>query len=254
MDKESRFYISPNKLKIWLECPRKYWHYYLYEPTRYKEPARPYYTLGEAVHNSLNSFFSLTPSIRTKERLFDQFELHWKAAKNQEGGFKDYAEEKAYKNRALLMLENFYKNEDVQAVPYRLSPTSTKYVPLTRNIMLGGIIDRVDEEPDGSLHIIDYKTGTEDRDDPYQLFIYDLLIRAWLKKDVSKLSFLHLESGNWSTRPSSKEKLAETQSFIIETVNKIPREADRTLYICKLGEGCTHCDYLREMGLAPILN
>ena len=254
MIRNNSFYISPNKLKIWLECPRKYWHYYIYEPTKYKEPPRPYYTLGEAVHDTLNSFFSLTPQIRTKERLFDQLELHWKAVKNKEGGFKEASEEKGYKDRAIAMLKAFHKNEDTQATPYRLSPAYTKYIPLTNEIMLGGKIDRVDLENDGSLHIIDYKTGKEDRDDPYQLPIYDLLVRNWLKKDVSKLSYLHLESGNWSTQNPTEHGREETKRFVIETANRIPKEFDRKLFVCSLGESCNHCDYLREIGLEPILD
>ena len=248
------FYISPNKLKIWLECPRKYWHYYLNEPTRYQEPPRPYYTFGTAIHDTLNSFFSLVPQIRTHERFFDLLELHWKAAKNQQGGFKDNAEENDYKERALAMLENFYKKENTNAVPYKLSPQSTKYIPLTETIMLGGKIDRVDLEPDGSLHIIDYKTGKEDRDDPHQLLIYALLVQNWLKKAVSKLSYLHLESGNWSTSISTKTKEEEIRKFVIETAGKIPREISKEFFVCSLGVDCPHCDYLRELGLEPLLD
>ena len=256
MIKNSLFYVSPNKLKIWLECPRKFWHYYIHEPTKYKEPPRAYYTLGEAVHDTLNSFFSLTSSIRTKERLFDQFKLHWSSAKNQNngGGFKDQREEQSYKDRAVRMLENFYRKEDILAVPYRLSPSKTKYIPLTGRIMLGGQVDRVDLEPDNTLHIIDYKTGLEDRNDRYQLAIYDLLVREWLKKEVSKLSYLHLESGNWSTKDSTTKERVDTKRFIIETVKKIPRLVDRKSFICSLGEQCSHCEYLREIGFEPILN
>lgn len=254
MSKENRFFISPNKLKIWLECPRKYWHYYLHEPTKYKEPPRPYYTLGEAVHKTLNSFFSLVPQIRTKERLFDILERHWQATTNQEGGFKDAAEEKNYKERAVAMLENFYKNEDTTATPFKLSPSSTKYFPLNETIMLGGIIDRVDLEADGSLHIIDYKTGKEDRDDPYQLPMYALLARNWLKKPASKLSYLHLESGNWSSEDSNEETEKETGRFVVETVNQIPKELAKDYFVCSLGPSCPHCDYLRELGIEPILD
>src|SRR4030066_1076614 len=112
MLKDDRFFISPNKLKIWLECPRKYWHYYLHEPTKYQEPPRPYYTLGEAVHNTLNSFFSLIPQIRTRKRFLDLLERYWTATKNQQGCFKDQEEEQAYKERATSMIDNFYKKED----------------------------------------------------------------------------------------------------------------------------------------------
>ena len=248
------FYVSPNKLKIWLECPRKYWHYYLHEPTKYQEPPRPYYTLGEAVHNTLNSFFSLVPQIRTRERLFDLLERYWIAARNQEGGFKDAAEEKIYKERALAMLDNFYKNEDTSAVPFKLSPSATKYVPINETVMLGGKIDRIDQEPDESLHIIDYKTGKEDIDDPYQLPIYALLARIWLKKNISKLSYLHLGSGNWSTESTNEQKEQETKRFVIDTADQIPKEPAKDFFVCHLGSTCPHCDYLREIGFEPILD
>jgi len=254
VNQTDRFYVSPNKLKIWIECPRKYWHYYLHEPTKYQEPPRPYYTLGEAVHNTLNSFFSLVPQIRTRERLFDQLELHWNAAKNQQGGFKDSQEEKGYKERAINMLENFYKKENTTVVPFKLSPSSTKYFPLNETVMLGGIIDRIDLEPDGTLHIIDYKTGKEDRDDPYQLPMYAILAKEWLKKNVSKLSYLHLESGNWSSQESDEKKEQETKRFVIETVDKIPRQLVKDYFVCSLGPACPHCDYLRELGIEPILD
>lgn len=248
------FYVSPNKLKIWLECPRKYWHYYLHEPTKYQEPPRPYYTLGEAVHNALNSFFSLVPQIRTRERFFDLLERYWIAARNQEGGFKDAAEEKIYKNRAVTMLKNFYQKEDITAVPYKLSPSETKYVPINETIMLGGKIDRIDEEPDGSLHIIDYKTGQEDRGDPYQLPMYALLAKNWLKKVVSKISYLYLESGNWSSEVSDEKKEQETKRFVVDTVDQIPKEPAKDFFVCHLGPSCPHCDYLREIGIEPILD
>ena len=247
-------YVSPNKLKIWLECPRKYWHYYIYEPTKYQEPPRPYYTLGESVHETLNSFYSLVPQIRTRERLFDQFELHWNLAKNKEGGFKDDEDEQKYKNRAVKMLKNFYENEDTHAVPYKLSPTRTKYFPLTKTIMLGGKIDRVDLEADGTLHIIDYKTGKEDIDDPYQLSIYDILVREWLKKDVSKLSYLHLESGHWSTTIPTEKSRQKIKKFVVETANQIPKEKDKDYFVCPLGTACNHCDHLKEIGFEPILS
>jgi len=248
------FFISPNKLKIWLECPRKYWHYYIYEPTKYKEPPRPYYTLGEAVHNTLNSFFSLSPSIRTKERLFDQFKLHWHSVTNQEGGFTDKKEEKLFKDRAVAMLESFFAGENIYAVPFKLSPAKTVYIALTNKIMLGGKIDRVDLEPDGSLHIIDYKTGKEDKDDPYQLPIYDLLVRGWLKKEVSKLSYLHLESGHWSSQIPTESSRKKIKTFVLETAKEIPKVFDRKYFNCKLGKNCNHCDYLKEIGFVPILD
>lgn len=254
VNKNSYFYISPNKLKIWLECPRKYWHYYINEPTKYLEPPRPYYTLGEAVHDTLNSFYSLVPQIRNKNRLFNMFEMHWRASCNREGGFKDREEEASYKNRAINMLENFYENEDTTITPFQLSPAKTKYVELTSKIMLGGKVDRVDLELDKSLHIIDYKTGKEDRDDPHQLFIYDLLVRSWLKKEVSKLSYLHLESGNWSTKVSTLGHRDNIKKLIIDTVNEIPTELSHNFYICKLGKSCHHCDYLKELRIEPVLS
>src|SRR3990167_6850180 len=109
MDNEQiTFYASPTKLSTFLECPRKYWYYYLNPPTRYKQPEYPYFTLGNTVHDTLKYFFMLKPPLRTKEKLLEMLERFWGMKTGIKGGFKSEEEEKRYKERAVSMLNNFF--------------------------------------------------------------------------------------------------------------------------------------------------
>src|SRR6185369_14643686 len=83
-------------------------------------------------------------------------------------------------------------------------------------VTLFGRLDRLDEEPDGTLHIIDYKTGTQHEEiDPKQLIFYALLVEAKLHRAVSKASFWYLDDGsNWTTDFSDEDKRRARQELL----------------------------------------
>jgi len=65
--------------------------------------------------------------------------------------------------------------------------------------VIKGTIDRVDKLVDGTLEIVDYKTGKSktklDFKDKRQLILYQLFLEEFLGLKVSKLSYYYLESG-----------------------------------------------------------
>lgn len=242
--------ISPSKLNIYLECPRRYWWQYINPATKGKQPIRPYFTMGSHVHTALKLFFAIKPEFRTKDKLMNLLASQWQKCPGRHGGFWNSAIEEEYRTRAQLMLSGFYNNEDMKAVPL-WAKDSLVAVPVSPNLTFNGKLDRVDEEPEG-LHIIDYKTGREEREDEWQLPMYAVMAGRFFGKPVTKLSYLFLETGAWHSVPANPARESWTISRVQAIVDAMPTSFDRQDWLCPDGEACTHCDYLKELGIDPL--
>lgn len=165
-------------------------------------------------------------------------------------------EEQMNKERAVKMLRSFFEWEDWQAKPYYLPRKedkipgyhSAKIEPL---LTLGGAVDRIDEEPDGSLHVVDYKTGKGDDPDELQLPIYAIVVSRAHNRAVSKMSYLMLEHGKRYTESVTIEGNMATLRRVKEIIAKIPTSTRREDYVCPAGDNCRHCEYLLELGFDP---
>jgi len=88
-----------------------------------------------------------------------------------------------------------------------------------------GRVDRTDRLPDGSIGIIDYKTGSprdqEDADKSLQLSIYALATEQELKQLPSRLAFYNLETNSPSETQRTPEQLTEVKHKITEVAASI---------------------------------
>lgn len=242
--------ISPYKLNIYLECPRRYWWNYVNPSTRSLPVVKPYFTMGDHVHNTLKHFFSIKPEKRTKQLLLGLLATQWQKRNGRAGGFWTPDIESDYKQRAQLMLSAFFDREDMTAVPLWASDRLiTTGVSETLSFM--GKIDRVDETPEG-LHIIDYKTSREEREDEWQLPMYAVMGHRFFGKPVAKLSYVFLETGSWNSVPANPAREAWTIARVQQIVDTMPHSPNREDWVCRDADGCTHCDYLKEFGLDPL--
>lgn len=249
---EQVFYASPTKLSTFLECPRHYWFYYLNPETQFKKPNYPYFTMGHCVHQTLKFFFLLDPRVRTKEKLFQMLEAYWKPKSGKLGGFKNQTEEDSYKQRATQMLENFFAKEDITLKPIIWKSNTPPKIQINPNLVFNGVFDRLDILRDDSFHVIDYKTGKEDAQDlnDIQLPMYALSAKRQFSKNVTKASFLNLESGNWDTKTMGNDFEESIISRVVSIVERIPKSRLKEDFVCPQGNKCRHCDYLIELGLS----
>jgi len=243
--------VSPYKLNLFLKCARQYYFEYL-DPQislikKQIKKKRPELEMGNCVHDSLTLFFKKPFKERTWQTMSTIFKNVWKGPNEKLWGFNSIEEERQCYRKALAMLKRFFKNENLNPSLFALpiSPPGKSFddykkIFFTEDFELGGKIDRIDITPEGSLEIIDYKTGKE-KNGALQLIAYVFLAEGLFDKPVGKASYLYLKSGKWESVIPDESLRQQMRKEILEIVDKIGMETEWNPNISKL---CAYCDYI----------
>lgn len=110
-----------------------------------------------------------------------------------------------------------------------------------------GRIDRIDRKPDGTVEIIDYKTGRpKDKPDRDQLFIYQLATQRVLGLKPSMLTFLYLEGLVRHSFIGTEDELSAFEADLEKTVERIHASdfsATPSPQICSFCDFASICEY-----------
>jgi len=232
------FRASSFRLKMFEQCPRQYKFHYIDDLARIYGKPRPYFTMGDHIHAALRDFLSVVPvEERTVSRLENLLREKWQRNRK---GFKDLDDEKQWGERALNQVRWFAQNQDISVTPLMLEDFHR--ADLSPKITLVGRIDRVDQEAEGGLHIIDYKTGKMPEEiDRTQLYIYALVLSKEQKLPVSKVSYLYLGAGEFETLRPNAADLEQAADYVVRTVDRILAERN---YPATINSYCGTCDFL----------
>jgi putative RecB family exonuclease len=112
---------------------------------------------------------------------------------------------------------------------------------ITPGVILRGRVDRVDRQPDASLHVIDYKTGILPEEiDWTQLETHALILSRAGHHRVGKVSYLYLLSGVMHTKELDRKALDKTAWEVLRIAGQIREEKD---YPPRPGSACAGCDF-----------
>ena len=230
------FKLSPLRLRVFRRCRLRYKYQYVD-----RLPARPspQDVVGALVHATLHDFFAYVPAHdRDVERLLTLLDEKWQALVFRLGS---PAERKAWRERSEAQMRRFSHQHDLSLQPLALE--AYYELPVSDQVTLIGRIDRVDEEPDGGLHLIDYKTGARPPEvDVDQLRFYAIMLERKLSRPLRRASYFYLEEGDvWSIRPT-REELKESLSQALAAVESMAAEQD---FLATVGRHCAGCHYLR---------
>ena len=149
--------LSPSSVTDFKSCPQLF-KYRAIE--RLPEPVSGPAARGSLIHAVLERLFSEAAATRTPERARELLVTLWEQVRN-EPEFRPEGmgpiEEDAWLAESQSLLANYFKLEDPRALHASRLEWWIEY-DLT-DLQLRGIIDRLEERPDGSWILTDYKTG-----------------------------------------------------------------------------------------------
>jgi putative RecB family exonuclease len=167
------------------------------------EPPSPAATLGTLVHSVLEDLYDLPAAERTLDTAAAMVAPQWTAmlAKQPDlaGLHDDDAALQTWLNDGIGRLDTYFRMEN----PQRLEPQAREEFvefQLEDGPLLRGIIDRVDVAPDGSIRLIDYKTGKKPLPQystkvQFQMRFYALLVERLRGRRPALLQLLFLRDG-----------------------------------------------------------
>lgn len=249
--------FSFTQLKAYENCPLQYkFAHVLKIPVKGKGS----FSFGKTMHAALQKVFSLVaerqdvvqaslldpaesiPASKRVGELVAESELEKIFDESWIDDWYDSADnKKEYRDKGRKLLKQYYDTVKGQKIRplYLEKPFNLKIGGVT----LRGAIDRVDELPDGTVQIVDYKTGTpktEKTVEHDQLVIYQLASLEVLGKKPSLLTFVYLENGSQVSFLGTDEELEDIREYVAQKTDLIksgdfsPTPSEHT---------CKHCDF-----------
>lgn len=238
--RQSISYLSYSQLSTFETCPLQYKYRYI---VKLPVPPAAALTFGDTMHRVVKTFYDLARAGEnpTKETLVQLLDTHWSSL-----GFGDKAYEQKMKDRGRDLLAGFYdKGYDPKRLPTALEEPFK--IRITPKLTLGGRIDRIDTLPDGSIEIIDYKTGqapkARDVGRDKQLTVYALsaMQEGVYKRPPEKVfvSFYFFEGQEKFTATRSLEEVTAVKEEIAAKADEIARSDFRPTP----GKHCDFCEF-----------
>ncbi|MBT3949306.1 ATP-dependent helicase [Candidatus Parcubacteria bacterium] len=262
-------YITPSKfsfsqLNSYQRCP---YQYKLAHILKIPMKGSAAFSFGNTIHNTLQAFYERVQELNnvkqaslfgmptekpneTKsngvkvpkiEELFEMYEDKWIG-----DWYKSKKQRESYYKKGKDILKLFYASqEDNWTVPVSLEGFFKIKVG---DYLINGRIDRIDIQEDGTLEIIDYKTGKGKEklstDDKQQLLIYQIAAQTLPEYrnigEVGKLTFYYVNNDlktSFVGKDKDMEKLQEKLLGVMKNIHDGKFTATPGKHVCK------YCDF-----------
>jgi putative RecB family exonuclease len=215
------------------------------------EPPSAAATLGTLVHAVLEGLFDLPAPERTIEAATEMLERTWSAMRAKspeiEALHDSPARERAWLVEAGARLATYFTLEN----PARLEPAAREEFvewQLEDGPLLRGVIDRVDVAPDGSIRVVDYKTGKSPSPQygsqaKFQMRFYALLVERLRGRRASVLQLLYLKDGASVVLHPTEQDLDQIEQEVRSLWDGIVVAATTSTWRTRRGALCGWCSF-----------
>ncbi len=177
------------------------------------------------------------PALLTEKRLLEIYDEFWQA-----DGYQNKKEREDYHKKGLESLHKFWQNYQTK-MPKEIIFLEKRFSFKIDGDVIKGAIDRIDKHADGTIEIIDYKTGKTktklDFTEKRQLILYQLFIEEFLKIKVSALSYYYLESGEKFSFTATDKDITRLRLEVREEIALIKKRD----FTPKPSMMCQFCDF-----------
>jgi putative RecB family exonuclease len=237
--------LSPSRASDFKTCPQLFRYRAI---DRLPEPATVYQARGTTAHLALQRLFDRPAGQRTPEALYELFREAWAGLRVEEyeGLFATQEEERAWGLESLALLGNYFSVED----PAAFEPLDRELDLLEEmdGITIRGILDRMEEMPDGRLVITDYKTGKAPPERYalpafFALKIYALLIRRRTGRTPDAVKLIYLNGPTVYEIPVTDAQLDAMDRQLRALWRAIERAIDEERFPTRVGRLCDWCAF-----------
>ena len=253
--------LSYSKINSYQRCPYQYKLMHVLQiPTK----GSPHLSFGQSMHSTMHKFYEKVIELNSAkqtnlfgspeksdvkkggtqvpkfEELLEMYESSW-----IDSWYKDKKQREKYYQKGKDLLREYYKSQSDWTVPISLEGWFKIKIG---EYFINGRIDRIDRLEDGTLEIIDYKTGKSKEkivgDDKNQLLIYQIAAQTLPEYrnegETSKLTFHYFEGGIEASFIGKEKDLEKLEEKIIDVTKGIEQ--------CKFGATpgqhvCKYCDF-----------
>lgn len=218
--------LSPSRITTFLACPVKYKWTYVDRRGRWYLRSKAHYSFGTSLHNVLQRFYdSKDGGVTTTEEAVAALEEAWIDA-----GYESQSDMMEALAEGKDILTNYLDEVAAPVTANTLFVEKTLRTDLGPFVLLGRI-DRLDEHEDGTLDVVDYKSGrgsvsAEEVHSDLAMGVYQVLVRANYPGRNVQATIVALRAG-----ASASAQLSETERE--EFVNDL----------VEIGERILHADY-----------
>jgi putative RecB family exonuclease len=239
--------LSPSKASTFTQCPRRY-RYTAIELLR--EPPTVATLKGTVVHAALEGLFSRHPrGTRGRDAAMVELERALEAARDdgsvEAAGITEVALVR-FERDARALVEGYLQLEDPnepQAVAVEAWVAAAVGGTLVR-----GIIDRLDLQPDGSLVVVDYKTGRVpspryEQDAFTGLATYAMLLQEELGRIPVELRLLYLAGQTVLTRSPTVSSVSSVRRRTVAIWSSISAACASDTFPARPSALCRSCAF-----------